>query len=172
MQRTIPPKSTTGARAMYFRTENVLAIPGPLVLPVDPALSTRVAGKPYHLFESAALRAFGAQLLDEVTLDLNKHIPKFVPTSKFPYRESSGKSPTFMLSFLARSTQKKEHEEDTADVGYLFCTQFQTRSCVGSSDYCNFRSLTFVSFINPASRKRSHSMSAMILPLQVTTSHS
>ncbi|KAJ7104685.1 hypothetical protein C8R44DRAFT_746366 [Mycena epipterygia] len=69
---------------------NVLAIPGRLVLPVDPALSTRVAGKPYYLFESAALRAFGAQLLDEVTLDLNKHIPKFVPTSKFPYRESSG----------------------------------------------------------------------------------
>ncbi|KAJ7434946.1 hypothetical protein FB451DRAFT_1465917 [Mycena latifolia] len=68
---------------------NVLATPGRLVLPVDPSLSTRIAGKPYYLFESSVLRAFGAQLLDEVTLHLNKNIPKFTPTSSFPYRESS-----------------------------------------------------------------------------------
>ncbi|KAJ6576738.1 hypothetical protein B0H10DRAFT_1927230 [Mycena sp. CBHHK59/15] len=69
---------------------DVLIAPGRLVLPVDPTLSTRVVGKPHYLFESSVLRGFGAQLLQEVTLDLNKKIPKFMPTSNFPYRESAG----------------------------------------------------------------------------------
>ncbi|KAJ6576765.1 hypothetical protein B0H10DRAFT_1963342 [Mycena sp. CBHHK59/15] len=69
---------------------DVLIAPGRMVLPVDPTLSTRVVGKPHYLFESSVLRGFGAQLLQEVTLDLNKKIPKFMPTSNFPYRESAG----------------------------------------------------------------------------------
>ncbi|KAJ7198077.1 hypothetical protein GGX14DRAFT_374467, partial [Mycena pura] len=73
-------------------SRTVLTTAGRLVLPVDPALSTRVAGQPHYLFESSVLRAFGAQLLEEVTLPLNKAIPKFTPTSNFPYRERTGKS--------------------------------------------------------------------------------
>ncbi|KAJ6604068.1 hypothetical protein B0H10DRAFT_2167181 [Mycena sp. CBHHK59/15] len=76
---------------------DVLTTHGRLVLPVDPTLSTRVVGKPYYLFESSVLRAFGAQLLDEVTLDLNKKIPKFTPTSSFPYHEASGSCCDFKL---------------------------------------------------------------------------
>ncbi|KAJ7255087.1 hypothetical protein B0H12DRAFT_1233167 [Mycena haematopus] len=68
----------------------VLTTHGRLVLPVDPALSTRIPGKPYYLFESDVLRAFGAQLLGAVTSDLNKNIPKFTPSTSFPYREPSG----------------------------------------------------------------------------------
>ncbi|KAJ7070269.1 hypothetical protein B0H15DRAFT_793726, partial [Mycena belliarum] len=68
----------------------ILTTAGRLVLPIDPALSTRIAEKPYYLFESSILRGFGAQLLEAVTLHLNKHIPKFTPTSDFPYRERSG----------------------------------------------------------------------------------
>ncbi|KAJ7761266.1 hypothetical protein DFH07DRAFT_957330 [Mycena maculata] len=68
---------------------DVLIAPGRLVLPLDPTLSTRIVGKPHYLFESSVLRGFGAQLLQEVTLDLNKKIPKFMPTSNFPYRESA-----------------------------------------------------------------------------------
>ncbi|KAJ6451021.1 hypothetical protein C8R45DRAFT_848636 [Mycena sanguinolenta] len=71
---------------------HVLAAPGRLVVPVDPALSTRVAGKPYYLFESSVLRALRAQLLDDVTLPLNKHIPKFAPNPSFPYREAAGRA--------------------------------------------------------------------------------
>ncbi|KAJ7753176.1 hypothetical protein B0H16DRAFT_1317014, partial [Mycena metata] len=67
-----------------------LAAPGRLVLTIDPALSTRVMGEPYYLFESSVLRAFGARLFDTVTLHLNKSIPKFVPTDQFPYREALG----------------------------------------------------------------------------------
>ncbi|KAJ7333384.1 hypothetical protein DFH08DRAFT_939956 [Mycena albidolilacea] len=69
---------------------HVLSTPGRLVLPVDPAVSTRIPGKPYYLVESGVLRALGAQLLDEVTLGLNSHIPKCTPTPRFPYREPSG----------------------------------------------------------------------------------
>jgi hypothetical protein len=68
-----------------------LTAPGRLVMPIDPVLSTRVLGKPHYLFDSSILRAFGAQLFDEVTLPLNKQIPKFIPTSNFPYREATGK---------------------------------------------------------------------------------
>jgi hypothetical protein len=68
----------------------VLSSPGRLVLPVDPAISTRVPGKPCYLFDSNVLRAFGARLLDLVTVHNNKSIPKFTPTESFPYREAQG----------------------------------------------------------------------------------
>ncbi|KAJ7183908.1 hypothetical protein C8R46DRAFT_1309168 [Mycena filopes] len=63
---------------------NSLAAPGRLVLPINPALSTRVVREPYYLFESTVLRAFGARLFDM--------IPKFVPTEQFPYREALGRA--------------------------------------------------------------------------------
>ncbi|KAJ6523958.1 hypothetical protein DFH09DRAFT_1372284 [Mycena vulgaris] len=69
-----------------------LSAPGRLVMPIDPVVSTRIVGEPYYLFESSVLRAFGARLLDMVTLDLNKLIPKFVPTESFPYREALGRA--------------------------------------------------------------------------------
>ncbi|KAJ7749861.1 hypothetical protein B0H14DRAFT_3603375 [Mycena olivaceomarginata] len=69
-----------------------LSTPGRLTLPIDPTLSTRTIGGSYYLFESSVLRAFGAQLLDTVTLHLNKSIPKFTPTDAFPYREVNGRA--------------------------------------------------------------------------------
>ncbi|KAJ7653861.1 hypothetical protein B0H17DRAFT_957128, partial [Mycena rosella] len=78
---------------------NVLITAGRLVVPMDPALTTRTAGTVHYLFDSTVLRALGAQLLDEVTLQLNKTIPKFAPTSHFPYRESSG---SFGVLFAAQ----------------------------------------------------------------------
>ncbi|KAJ7092187.1 hypothetical protein C8R44DRAFT_554520, partial [Mycena epipterygia] len=54
----------------------VLTAPGRLVLPIDPPLSTRVIGKPCYLFESSVLCAFGARLLDLVTIHLNRSVPK------------------------------------------------------------------------------------------------
>ncbi|KAJ7671994.1 hypothetical protein B0H17DRAFT_1335340 [Mycena rosella] len=71
---------------------NSLSAPGRLVLPIDPVLSTRIIGEPYYLFESGVLRALGARLLDLVTLNLNKSIPKFAPTDTFPYREALGRA--------------------------------------------------------------------------------
>ncbi|KAJ7822071.1 hypothetical protein B0H14DRAFT_3732640 [Mycena olivaceomarginata] len=69
-----------------------LSAPGHLVMPIDPVLSTRTIGDPFYLFKSSVLRAFGAQLLDRVTLHLNKSIPKFEPTDSFPYREALGRA--------------------------------------------------------------------------------
>jgi hypothetical protein len=79
------------------RVRAVLSSPGRLVLPIDPTLSTRIAGKPYYLFESSVLRAFGARLMDLVTDHTNKSIPKFAPTENFPYRESQGDVNHFYL---------------------------------------------------------------------------
>ncbi|KAJ7444180.1 hypothetical protein FB451DRAFT_1149358 [Mycena latifolia] len=75
--------------------------PGRLVMPIDPVLSTRIIGEPYYLFESSVLRAFGARLLDMVTLHLNKLIPKFVPTDSFPYREALGTSNTMHPVYIS-----------------------------------------------------------------------
>ncbi|KAJ6623827.1 hypothetical protein B0H10DRAFT_2213199 [Mycena sp. CBHHK59/15] len=95
---------------------DVLTTHGRLVLPVDPTLSTRVVGKPYYLFESSVLRAFGAQLLDEVTLDLNKKIPKFTPTSSFPYREASG-----FACFVCEGDNQIDGLEETDSHSCLKC---------------------------------------------------
>ncbi|KAJ6552508.1 hypothetical protein B0H10DRAFT_2446821, partial [Mycena sp. CBHHK59/15] len=95
---------------------DVLTTHGRLVLPVDPTLSTRVVGEPYYLFESSVLRAFGAQLLDEVTLDLNKKIPKFTPTSSFPYREASG-----FACFVCEGDNQIDGLEETDSHSCLKC---------------------------------------------------
>ncbi|KAJ7725142.1 hypothetical protein DFH07DRAFT_931577 [Mycena maculata] len=82
-------KNDWRARGLVPRS---LSAPGRLVMPIDPVLSTRIAGEPFYLFESSVLRAFGARLLDMVTLHLNKFIPKFVAANDFPYREAHGAS--------------------------------------------------------------------------------
>ncbi|KAF8144618.1 hypothetical protein K438DRAFT_2101594 [Mycena galopus ATCC 62051] len=95
----------------------VLSTPGRLVLPVDPALSTRIPGKPYWLFESSVLRALGAQLHDEVTVGLNSHIPKCAPTPSFPYREPSG-----LACFICEGENNFDGIEDWDSHMCLKCT--------------------------------------------------
>ncbi|KAK7016164.1 hypothetical protein R3P38DRAFT_2543037 [Favolaschia claudopus] len=72
------------------RIKAIHSAPGRLVLPIDPALSTRIPAKPCYLLDSSTLRAFGVRLLELNTKSTNKSIPKFTPTESFPYRESHG----------------------------------------------------------------------------------
>lgn len=73
-------------------SNNSLCAPGRLVLPVDPSLVTPDPSMQtqFYLFDSGTIRALGADLYSEITLDLQKKIPKLNVSPKFPYRESSG----------------------------------------------------------------------------------
>ena len=67
-------------------------ISGRLVEAVNPAISTRDAGKPFYLFESGVLMALGSVILERLTHDDGRLLPKVVPSKEFPYREATGAS--------------------------------------------------------------------------------
>lgn len=68
-------------------------VSGPLVLAINPSLSTNTPMHPVYLFESSELVALTASLLERLNrLDL-KGVPTIAQSNMFPYRESSGEFP-------------------------------------------------------------------------------
>jgi hypothetical protein len=61
-------------------------VPGRLVQPLNPTLSIRNPTKPTYLFESSELMAFGVTLLERLSPEDIKHLPKTACTEGFPYR--------------------------------------------------------------------------------------
>ncbi|KAJ7793160.1 hypothetical protein B0H14DRAFT_2393771, partial [Mycena olivaceomarginata] len=61
-------------------------VPGRLVQPLNPTLSIRNPTKPTYLFESSELMAFGVTLLERLSPEDIKHLPKTARTEGFPYR--------------------------------------------------------------------------------------
>jgi len=71
--------------------EHSFTVPGQLVQPVNPTISTQIAHSTFYLFDSRMLVALAASLLEYLgTMDL-KTIPKLSVFCGFPYREASGK---------------------------------------------------------------------------------
>ncbi|KDR66758.1 hypothetical protein GALMADRAFT_1359327 [Galerina marginata CBS 339.88] len=75
-------------------------VPGRLVEPLNPDISTRTAGRPVYLFDSQTLRAIGSLLLERVTREDGKNIPEEERSPCFPYREENGKLFLLLKSML------------------------------------------------------------------------
>lgn len=65
-------------------------VPGRLVEPLNPAISTKSYGKPSYLFESAVLMAVGATILERLVREDGRLLPEITRSEDFPYRETSG----------------------------------------------------------------------------------
>lgn len=65
-------------------------IPGRLVEPLNPDISTRQPGRPFYLFDSKTLQAIGSLLLERLTANDGKSIPEIPLSMNFPYREEHG----------------------------------------------------------------------------------
>ncbi|KAF8964489.1 hypothetical protein BDZ97DRAFT_1660101, partial [Flammula alnicola] len=74
----------------YRMPERSFTVPGALVGPVNPSLSSSHTDVPWYLFESSVLVALAASLTQELTISQLKSIPKYAPTKHFPYLEASG----------------------------------------------------------------------------------
>ncbi|KAF9006383.1 hypothetical protein BDZ89DRAFT_1233208 [Hymenopellis radicata] len=61
------------------------SVPGRLVHPYSPAVSTRTPGKPTWVFESPVLRALGMSMLDDLAMQDSALLPEVDPTPVFPY---------------------------------------------------------------------------------------
>ncbi|KAG6843560.1 hypothetical protein H0H87_003144, partial [Tephrocybe sp. NHM501043] len=70
------------------RCEASHPVAGRLVVPINPTVSTCIAGEPYYLFESGILMAFGATLLEQICGAENIAIPQMKKSDTIPYRES------------------------------------------------------------------------------------
>ncbi|KAK0450572.1 uncharacterized protein EV420DRAFT_1705203, partial [Desarmillaria tabescens] len=68
----------------YKRGASHHRIPGRLVHPINPDISTSTRGKPFYVFESAILRALGMSTLDELPED-GQLLPEMVASPGFPY---------------------------------------------------------------------------------------
>ncbi|KAF8967518.1 hypothetical protein BDZ97DRAFT_1903384 [Flammula alnicola] len=76
----------------YRMPERSFTVPGALIGPVNPTLSSSHTDVPWYLFESSVLVALAASLTQELTVSQLKSIPKFGPTRDFPYLEASAQN--------------------------------------------------------------------------------
>lgn len=74
----------------YRMPERSFTVPGALISPINPMLSTNHTDIPWYMLESVVLVAIAACLTSEIKTSHLRSIPKFNPTREFPYRETSG----------------------------------------------------------------------------------
>jgi hypothetical protein len=66
-------------------------VPGCLIQPINPSLSTREPGNPFYLFESRVLMAIGDTILGKLEPGNGNLLPEVKESEWFPYREETGK---------------------------------------------------------------------------------
>ncbi|KAJ7808703.1 hypothetical protein B0H13DRAFT_1928318 [Mycena leptocephala] len=69
-----------------------LKVPGRMVQPVNPTLSTAHVGIPHYLFDSNSLRILGASLFEQLNPQTRLLVPIVASTKFYPYREAGGLS--------------------------------------------------------------------------------
>lgn len=84
------PSAENDWRSSSFLS-TIIKAPGMLVQPINPAISTRVPGQPFFLYDSSTLMALGASLHDQLTTVHLKTVPHITRSPEFPYRERTGK---------------------------------------------------------------------------------
>lgn len=82
----------------YWMLEQLFTVPGSLIQPVDPVISsTHAAGvAPWYLFVSSVLVAFAASVFQGLTNETLKSIPKVKTSNEFPYRSEKGESQIYV----------------------------------------------------------------------------
>lgn len=82
----------------YCMFEQLFTIPGLLVQPVDPVISTTHAAGlvPWYLFGSAVLVVLAVSVFQGLTSDALKSVPKLSRSNKFPYRSEKGERKPFV----------------------------------------------------------------------------
>jgi hypothetical protein len=70
--------------------EHSFTVPGQLIQPINPAISTHVPHSTFYLLDSQFLVALAASLLEYLSASDIKNIPKLAVSHTFPYREGSG----------------------------------------------------------------------------------
>jgi hypothetical protein len=74
----------------YRMNERSFTVPGTLVQPVNPSVSTTHTGLPWYLFQGTFLVALAASVFQQMSVSSLRSVPKFAPNQEYPYREGSG----------------------------------------------------------------------------------
>lgn len=69
---------------------HTFCVSGLLVQPINPAISTKVPGEPFYLFESSVLMAIGSSILERFEQDHAVTVPDIKKSETFPYCEVTG----------------------------------------------------------------------------------
>jgi hypothetical protein len=70
--------------------EQTFSVPGKFIQSIDPALSVTHKTMPFYLFESTVIVALTASIFQSLNISDLKMVPKFVATTEYPYRATSG----------------------------------------------------------------------------------
>ncbi len=100
----------------YLRGPSYHRVPGRLIHPVNPDISTSQPGKPFYVFDSATLRALGMSMLDDLLPEDGQSLPEITPSVHFPYRHL-GKA-----CFICEHDGK---EREVIDAAVRMCTHCQ-----------------------------------------------
>lgn len=74
----------------HIANEYSFTVPGRLVQPINPKVSTTHTNLPWYLFQGTFLVALAASMFQQTSIATLKSVPKVVPNKEYPYRESSG----------------------------------------------------------------------------------
>lgn len=74
----------------YRMKERSFTVPGALISPLNPSLSTTHAEMPWYLLSSTVLVAVAAMLTEGRTPEQLRHVPKIARSKAFPYCEKAG----------------------------------------------------------------------------------
>ena len=81
-------------------------VPGALVLPINPDLTSHKLCNAHFLFQSSELMQFATTLSDSVCHSHCKAIPQVSPSDHFPYREQDGECSYFQNRKVLKSTRE------------------------------------------------------------------
>ncbi|KAF9552115.1 hypothetical protein CPC08DRAFT_792038 [Agrocybe pediades] len=76
----------------YAIKEKTFSVPGYLIQPLNPVISTTHSRQPFYLLESNMLTTLTSSLFLALTSSESTMIPKITAMQEYPYREVSGKS--------------------------------------------------------------------------------
>ena len=76
----------------YRMDEKSFTVPGRLIQPINPKISTTHPTVPWYLLQGTFLVALAASIFQELTVANIKNIPKTTPNKEYPYRLGSGES--------------------------------------------------------------------------------
>lgn len=74
----------------YRILERSFIVPGALIGPVNPTLSTTHTDILWCIFQRSVLVALAASLMQDLSVSQLESIPKYAPSPNFPYREAFG----------------------------------------------------------------------------------
>ena len=108
--------------------ENSFTMPGRLIQPINPTISSAETG--WYLFQSTVLVTLAASIFQQLTSSNIKNVPKITSSKEYPYHEASGEL-SLLLIFIYINLHDFKHHIGSA---CFLCSDDKSLVDIGTSD--------------------------------------